>query len=109
MPAVGDRIAKGIVIRIESLRDDPETGRIVPESDRTFVRELIHPPFRTVCRLEPKSVRSVLVRRSERLLSHLADEHERSGSFRARLHRSAGSVPSPVLELAQEPHAAMSY
>ena len=108
VPAVGARIVKVILTRIESLRDDPETGRIVPEPDRTFVRELIHPPFRTVCRLEPQSIRSVLVRRIEQLPSHLVDEHERSGSFRARLHRSAGSFPSPVLEDAQEPHAAMS-
>ena len=109
VPAVGDRIVKGIVTRIESLRDDPETGRIVPEFDRPFLRELIHPPFRTVCHLEPKSVRSVLVRRTERLLSHLVDEQERSGGVRSRPDRSAGSVPSPVLQLAQKPHAAMSY
>ena len=51
-------------------------GRIVPEFDRTFVRELIHPPFRIVYRLEPKRVRIVRVWRSERLLSRLGDEDE---------------------------------
>ena len=48
----------------------------MPEFDRTFVRELIHPPFRIVYRLEPKRVRIVRVWRSERLLSRLGDEDE---------------------------------
>lgn len=50
VPAVGDRIVKGILTRNGRLRDYPETGRIVPEFDRPFVRELIHPPFRIVWR-----------------------------------------------------------
>ena len=48
VPAVGDWIVKGILTRNGCLRDDPETGRIVPEFDRPFVRELIHPPFHIV-------------------------------------------------------------
>lgn len=76
VPDVGDRFVKAIVTRIEALRDHPEMGRIVPEFDRTFVRELIHPPFRIVYRLEPKLVRIVRVWRSERLLSRLGDEDE---------------------------------
>ena len=49
-------------------------GRIVPEFDRPFVRELIHLPFRIVYRLESKRVRIVRVWRSERLLSGLGEE-----------------------------------
>ena len=74
VPDVGDRFVKAIVTRIEALRDHPGMGRIVPEFDRPFVRELIHPPFRIVYRLEPKRVRIVRVWRSERLLSRLGDE-----------------------------------
>ena len=55
-------------------RTNPEMGRIVPEFDRQFVRELIHPPFRIVYRREPKRVRIVRVWRSERLLLDLGDE-----------------------------------
>ena len=71
---VGDRIVEAIITRIEALRDHPEMGRIVPEFDRPFVRELIHPPFRIVDRLESKRVRIVRVWRSERLLSGLGPE-----------------------------------
>lgn len=74
VPDVGDRFVKDIITRIEALQNHPEMGRIVPEFDRTFVRELIHPPFRIVYRLEPKRVRIVRVWRSERLLSGLGDE-----------------------------------
>lgn len=51
-------------------------GRTVPEFDRPLLRELIHPPFRIVYRLEPKRVRIVRVWRSERLLPRLGDEVE---------------------------------
>ena len=74
VPDVGDRFVKEIIDRIEALQDHPEMGRIVPEFDRQFVRELIHPPFRIVYRLEPKRVRIVRVWRSERLLLDLGDE-----------------------------------
>ena len=48
VPDVGDRFVEAIITRIEALRDHSEMGRIVPEFDRPFVRELIHPPFRIV-------------------------------------------------------------
>lgn len=68
VPDVGDRFAEEIFARIEALRDHPEMGRIVPEFDQPFLRELIHPPFRIVYRRDPKHVRIVRVWRSERLL-----------------------------------------
>ena len=54
--------------------DDHYPGRVVPEFDQPFLRELIHPPFRIVYRREPKRIRVVRVRRSERLLCLPADE-----------------------------------
>lgn len=75
VPAVGDWIVKAIVTRIESLRDYPGMDRIVPEFDRPFVRELIHPPYRFVDCLEPNRIRIVRVWRSDRRRSHLAGEH----------------------------------
>ena len=76
VPDVGDRFVEQIIARIEALEDHPEMGRIVPEFDRPFIRELIHPPFRIVYRLEPRRVRIVRVWRSERLLQGLGDEDE---------------------------------
>jgi plasmid stabilization system protein ParE len=68
-PDVGDRFVAEIVVRIEALVDHPESGRIVPEFDQPFLRELIHPPFRIVYRRDRKHVRIVRVWRSERLLA----------------------------------------
>lgn len=60
-PDVGERFVEEIVARIEALREHPEMGRIVPEFDQPFLRELIHPPFRIVYRRDPKQVRIVRV------------------------------------------------
>ena len=68
VPDVGDRFVQEIVTRAEALGDHPEMGRIVPEFDQPFLRELIHPPFRIVYRRDPKYVWIVRVWRSERLL-----------------------------------------
>jgi toxin ParE1/3/4 len=63
----GERI-KGILSAVERLADFPESGRIVPEFGRVNLREVIHPPFRIVYRLEQNRIRIVRVWRSERLL-----------------------------------------
>ena len=76
VPDVGDRFVEAIVTHIEALRDHPDMGRIVPEFEQPFLRELIHPPFRIVYRRDPKHVRIVRVWRSERLLE-IPDEDPR--------------------------------
>lgn len=68
VPEVGDQLIAEIFQRVEALADHPEIGRIVPEFDQPFLRELIHPPFRVVYRRDPSRVRIVRVWRSERLL-----------------------------------------
>jgi toxin ParE1/3/4 len=65
---VAKRLLSEIVASIEALADHPDMGRIVPEFDQPFLRELIRPPFRIVYRRNPKHVRVVRVWRSERLL-----------------------------------------
>jgi toxin ParE1/3/4 len=68
VPEVGERLIGEIVASIEALADHPDMGRIVPEFDQPFLRELIRPPFRIVYRRDPEHVRVVRVWRSERLL-----------------------------------------
>jgi len=68
VPDVGIRIITKIIERVESLRDHPEMGRVVPEFDQQFLRELIEPPFRVVYRHESEQVHIVRVWRSERQL-----------------------------------------
>jgi len=68
VPDVGERLISEIFQRVEMLEKHPDLGRIVPEFDQPFLRELIQPPFRIVYRHDPGKVRIVRVWRSERLL-----------------------------------------
>lgn len=68
LPAVGERLVAAIFERVEVLADHPDIGRVVPEFEQPFLRELIHPPFRIVYRRDPLRVRIVRVWRSERVL-----------------------------------------
>ena len=68
VPQVGRRLVEEVLTRTEALADHPELGRMVPEFGQAFLRELIHPPFRIVYRVDPGQVRVVRVWRSERLL-----------------------------------------
>ena len=68
VPEVGSRLVAEILARVESLRQHPDSGRIVPEFESPNLRELIQAPFRIVYRREQRRVRVVRVWRSERLL-----------------------------------------
>ncbi len=65
---VGVRLVAEVFRRVEALADHPDMGRVVPDFDQPFLRELIHPPFRVVYRRDPQRVRIVRVWRSERQL-----------------------------------------
>lgn len=67
-PEVGEQLIAGVFSQVERLADFPESGRIVPEFNVSNLREIIHPPFRIVYRLDGDRVRIVRVWRSERLL-----------------------------------------
>ena len=68
VPQVGRRLVAEIIADIELLAEQSEMGRIVPEFELEYLRELIRPPFRIVYRRDKKQVRVVRVWRSERLL-----------------------------------------
>ena len=65
---IGERFVAEFFQRVEKLVDHPDIGRVVPEFEQSFLRELIHPPFRIVYRHDTKRARIVRVWRSERLL-----------------------------------------
>jgi plasmid stabilization system protein ParE len=69
VPEVGERLLREVVLQVERLADFPESGRVVPEFGIAPLREIIHPPFRIVYRLDAGRVRIVRVWRSERLLT----------------------------------------
>ena len=64
VPVVGDRLVAEVFQQIEHLVDHPDMGRMVPEFNQPFLRELIHPPFRIVYRRDPTRLRVVRVWRS---------------------------------------------
>jgi len=68
VPQVGYRLIGKIVTEIELLASQPDMGRVVPEFELDFLRELIRPPFRIVYRRDPDKIKIVRIWRSERLL-----------------------------------------
>jgi len=68
LPDEGERLLREVVDQVERLVDFPQSGRIVREFGVTQLREIIHPPFRIVYRLDNDRVRVVRVWRSERQL-----------------------------------------
>ena len=66
VPEVGERLVQEVVLQVERLADFPESGRVVPEFGVAQLREIIHPPFRIVYRLDGDRVRVVRVWRGER-------------------------------------------
>jgi len=68
VPDVGEQLLEEVVSQVERLADFPQSGRLVPEFGGAHLREIIHPPFRIVYRLDEIRVRIVRVWRSERLL-----------------------------------------
>ena|ERR1039457_2657757 len=68
VPEVGERLVRELFARTEQLTDFPESGRIVPEFAVKTIRELIHPPFRLVYRIDPETIWIIRVWRSDRLM-----------------------------------------
>ncbi len=68
VPHVGERLIRKVFKEVELLSEQPDIGRIVPEFDLNYLRELIRPPFRIVYRRDIDKIRIVRVWRSERLL-----------------------------------------
>jgi plasmid stabilization system protein ParE len=68
VPYIGEQYVISIIDHIQTLSDNPDIGRKVPEFDEEKIRELIHPPFRIVYLREKNSIHIIRVWRSERLL-----------------------------------------
>jgi toxin ParE1/3/4 len=59
IPDIGKRLVAEIIDDIELLKEQPDMGRMVPEFELEYLRELIRPPFRIVYRRDKKRVRIV--------------------------------------------------
>lgn len=68
IPQVGENFILEIISHIETLPDNPEIGRQVPEFQMPSIRELIHSPFRIVYVLNEASIQIIRVWQSARLM-----------------------------------------
>jgi toxin ParE1/3/4 len=68
VPDVGTRMVLEIVARVRQLAVFPDSGKVVPELETPWLRELEHPPFRIVYRRDETVVTVVRLWRSERLM-----------------------------------------
>jgi toxin ParE1/3/4 len=67
-PHIGKQFISSIIEHVQTLIDNPDIGRVVPEFGEERIRELIHSPFRVVYLREQDSIHVIRVCRSERLL-----------------------------------------
>ena len=68
VPHIGKQYISAIIEHVQTLLDNPDIGRVVPEFGEERIRELIHSPFRVVYLREQYSIHVIRVWRSERLL-----------------------------------------
>lgn len=67
-PEVGTNMVVAIIEHVERLAAFPDSGRVVPEFETPWLREVQCPPYRIVYRHEGALVTVVRVWRSERLI-----------------------------------------
>lgn len=68
VPEVGLRMVAAVIEHVEQLAKFPDSGKMVPEFDTPWLRELELPPYRIVYRRDAAAVTVVRVWRSERLM-----------------------------------------
>lgn len=68
VPEIADKIIIQLIASIERVSSFPQSGRVVPEFNLPYLREIISSPFRIVYRIDSNHIRVVRVWRSERLL-----------------------------------------
>lgn len=73
VPEVGRRLVAAVLERVGQLALFPDSGRIVPEFDTPWLRELEMPPYRIVYRRDDAVVTVVRVWRSERMMDQDPD------------------------------------
>jgi toxin ParE1/3/4 len=67
-PIVAERVVRGLIASVRRLRDFPLSGRRVPESRRSDLREVIHGNYRVIYRVEPEQLVILTVRHARQEL-----------------------------------------
>ena len=61
-PAAAARWVGAVFKRVVQLRDYPESGRMVPELARPEIRQLLHPPYRIIYRVDQRRIVILTIR-----------------------------------------------
>ena len=67
-PGAADKWVKTIFSKVKRLAKFPQSGRIVPESDRSDIREIIHGHYRIIYRIRKNQIAVLTVRHGKQLL-----------------------------------------
>ncbi len=65
---IGEQFVSSIIEHIETLPENSNSGKKVPEFNTNKIRELIHNPFRLIYLREDKSIHIIKIWRTEKLL-----------------------------------------
>ena len=67
-PSAARKWAEALFDKVQLLKSSPKSGRVVPETNRTFIRELIYGNYRVIYRIEKKQISILTVRHSKQIL-----------------------------------------
>lgn len=73
-PAAAERWIRTVFARAAQLRAYPESGQMVPELVRPEVRQLPHPPYRIIYRIDARQVTVLTIRHGRQELDPEAVE-----------------------------------
>ncbi len=67
-PKFAQNLAKKIIVIIEKITQFPKMGRMVPESEKPDIREIIYRNFRIVYRLKKDKIENARIIHASRIL-----------------------------------------
>ena len=67
-PTVAENWVNAVFTQVEQLKKFPESGRIVPEINNNFFRELIYANYRIIYRLEENRISILTIRHGKQIL-----------------------------------------
>ena len=67
-PLAADQWIQTVFSKVEQLRSNPETGRIVPEINERHFREIIYGNYRILYHIETKQISILTIRHGKQIL-----------------------------------------
>jgi plasmid stabilization system protein ParE len=67
-PSAAESWINTVFCKVERLKSSPEIGRIVPEINNNYFRELIYGNYRIIYRIEKKQISILTIRHGQQIL-----------------------------------------